>query len=61
LIKLGVRPSAFQGEPFDPEWHTADDHDTHPDLLQRRVFRVTQQGFRLGSRVLRKAHVVTCA
>jgi molecular chaperone GrpE (heat shock protein) len=59
LINLRVRPSAYEGQTYDPEWHTTDDHDTHPDLPPRRVIRVTRQGFGLGSRVLRKARVLT--
>jgi molecular chaperone GrpE len=57
LLRLGVEPSAAQGEPFDPNLHHAIQMVETSDAPDNHVIDELQRGYRLRDRVLRAAMV----
>lgn len=59
LKSNGVKPlSAKEGEKFDPHKHHAVIHESSEKIPADSIIRITQQGYEIGSRVLRPAMVV---
>jgi len=57
LAKLGVKPVAAAGQPFDPHVHEAVSRVEHPDIPSGSVAAELQKGYRVGERLLRPAMV----
>ena len=57
LAKLGVRPIAAQGEPFDPHFHEAIEMVETTDAADHEVLEELQRGYKLKDRLLRPAMV----
>jgi molecular chaperone GrpE len=58
LERVGVRPFASVGEPFDPARHEAVSRVERADVADQTVVAETLRGYVFGERVLRPAHVV---
>jgi molecular chaperone GrpE len=57
LAKLGVRPIAATGEPFDPRVHEAIEMVDTADADDQQVLEELQRGYKLKERLLRPAMV----
>jgi molecular chaperone GrpE len=57
LAKLGVRPIAAKGEPFDPRYHEAVEMVETTDAADDHVLDELQRGYLLKDRLLRPAMV----
>ena len=53
----GMQTLAAAGDAFDPTCHEAISLEDHPDLESGQIIEVTQQGYKLGDRVVRPAQV----
>jgi molecular chaperone GrpE len=58
LERVGVRPFAALGEPFDPARHEAVGRVERADVADQTVVAETLRGYLFEERVLRPAHVV---
>jgi molecular chaperone GrpE len=57
LAKIGVRPVAAKGEPFDPRYHEAIEMVDTEDFEDHQVLEELQRGYKLKDRLLRPAMV----
>jgi molecular chaperone GrpE len=57
LAKLGVRPIAAKGEPFDPHVHEAIEMVETSDAADHEVLEEWQRGYKFKDRLLRPAMV----
>lgn len=57
IASEGLTPLATAGDSFDPNLHEAISLEEHPDLESNQIIEVTQQGYKLGERVVRPAQV----
>ena len=57
LTKLGVRPIAAKGEPFDPHLHEAIEMVDTTEADDHEVLDELQRGYKLKDRLLRPAMV----
>lgn len=57
IASEGLQPLANAGDTFDPNLHEAISLEEHPDLESNQIIEVTQQGYKLGDRVVRPAQV----
>lgn len=57
LAKLGVKPIAAKGEPFDPRVHEAIEMVETSDVPDHQVIEEWQRGYKLKERLLRPAMV----
>lgn len=57
LAKLGVRPIAAKGEPFDPRFHEAIETVETTEVEDHHVLEELQRGYKLKDRLLRPAMV----
>jgi len=57
IASEGLQPLAAAGDSFDPNLHEAISLEEHPDLESNQIIEVTQQGYKLGERVVRPAQV----
>ena len=57
LENEGVQVIQAEGQTFDPSLHEAISQEDHPDLESGQVIATVSQGYTLGERVLRPAHV----
>jgi molecular chaperone GrpE len=57
LAKLGVRPVAAKGEPFDPHFHEAIEMVETTDAADHEVLEELQRGYKFKDRLLRPAMV----
>ncbi len=57
LAKLGVRPIAAKGEPFDPHVHEAIEMVDTPDAADHEVLEEWQRGYKYKDRLVRPAMV----
>ena len=57
IASEGLTPLATAGDSFDPNLHEAISLEEHPDLESNQIIEVTQQGYKLGDRVVRPAQV----
>ena len=58
LEKLGLKPLASVGEPFDPNFHEALVMEASKDVPEQRVMQEFEKGYMLKDRLLRAAKVV---
>lgn len=54
---LGLRAFGQEGDPFDPTCHDALAHHVSPDTDRLTCTTILRPGYRLGTRLLRPAHV----
>ncbi|HYK48251.1 MAG TPA: nucleotide exchange factor GrpE [Terriglobales bacterium] len=57
LVKLGLRPIAAKGEPFDPHLHQAIEMVDTRDAKDHHVLEELQRGYKLKDRLLRPSMV----
>lgn len=57
LEKLGVTEMGSEGDPFDPQLHSAVAHIDDESLGENVVAKVFQKGYRIGDKVIRHAMV----
>lgn len=57
LTKLGLRPIAAKGEPFDPRLHEAIEMVETADVPDHQILEELQRGYKLKDRLLRPAMV----
>ena len=57
LEKLGVTEMGSEGDPFDPQLHSAVAHVDDESLGENVVAKVFQKGYRIGDKVIRHAMV----
>lgn len=57
LAKMGLRPIAAKGEPFDPHFHQAIEMVETSSVPDNQVVEELQQGYKLKDRLLRPAMV----
>ena len=55
--KLGVAEMGGEGDPFDPELHSAVAHVDDESLGENVIAKVLQKGYRIGDKVIRHAMV----
>jgi molecular chaperone GrpE len=58
LEKVGLKPLASLGEPFDPNFHEALAMEASKDVPEQRVLQEFERGYMLKDRLLRAAKVV---
>lgn len=57
LEKLGVTEMGHEGDPFDPQFHSAVAHIDDESLGENVIAKVFQKGYRIGDKVIRHAMV----
>ncbi len=57
LSGLGVEKIGRQGEPFDPEKHSAVSQEENPDADENTIAQVLQQGYAVDGKIIRHAVV----
>ncbi len=58
LEKVGLKPLASVGEPFDPNFHEALVMEASKDVPEQRIIQEFEKGYMLKDRLLRAAKVV---
>jgi molecular chaperone GrpE len=57
LGSLGLETFGEEGDPFDPACHDAVTHHVSPDTDRLICTKILRPGYRLGTQLLRPAHV----